>query len=65
MSIVGSIASLASRLMGGITKKLSGAFFDCLQGKDRREKQRKGMKFGPVPAQWAGGLIAEPEGSNE
>jgi uncharacterized protein len=33
VSIVGSIASLASRLMGGITKKMSGAFFDCLKEK--------------------------------
>lgn len=31
--IVGSIANLASRLMGGITKKLSAAFFDCVKEK--------------------------------
>jgi carbon monoxide dehydrogenase subunit G len=33
ISIVGSIASLASRLLGGMTKKLSGAFFDCVKSK--------------------------------
>ena len=31
--VVGSIASLASRLLSGITKKLSGAFFDCVKSK--------------------------------
>ncbi len=29
--VVGTIASLASRLMPGITKKLSGTFFDCFK----------------------------------
>lgn len=29
--VVGTIASLASRMMGGVTKKLSGAFFDCVK----------------------------------
>lgn len=29
--IVGTIASLASRMMVGVTKKLSGAFFDCVK----------------------------------
>jgi len=31
--IVGTIASLAARLMPGITKKLSAAFFDCVKEK--------------------------------
>lgn len=31
--LVGTIASLASRLMGVVTKKLSAAFFDCLKKK--------------------------------
>jgi carbon monoxide dehydrogenase subunit G len=31
--VVGSIANLASRLMGGVTKKLSSAFFDCVKEK--------------------------------
>jgi carbon monoxide dehydrogenase subunit G len=31
--VVGTIASLASRLMGGMTRKLSGAFFDCIKAK--------------------------------
>jgi uncharacterized protein len=31
--IVGTIASLASRFMPGVTKKLSSAFFDCVKEK--------------------------------
>ena len=31
--VVGTIASLASRLMGAVTRKLSDAFFDCLKKK--------------------------------
>ncbi len=33
VSIVGSIASMAARLLGGLTKKLSGAFFECVKSK--------------------------------
>ncbi len=33
ISIVGAIAGLASRMMGGIIKKLSGSFFDCIREK--------------------------------
>jgi carbon monoxide dehydrogenase subunit G len=33
VSIVGTIASLASRLMGGMTRKLSEAFFECIKTK--------------------------------
>ncbi len=33
VTIVGSIASLASRMLGGMTKKLSGAFFECVKSK--------------------------------
>jgi len=38
--IVGSIANLASRLMGGVVKKLSAAFFDCV-----KEKIEEGTKI--------------------
>jgi carbon monoxide dehydrogenase subunit G len=31
--VVGTIASLASRLMGGVTRKLSDSFFECLKKK--------------------------------
>ncbi len=31
--VVGTIASLASRMMGGMTKKLTGAFFECIKAK--------------------------------
>jgi carbon monoxide dehydrogenase subunit G len=33
ISIVGAIAGLASRMMGGIIKKLSGSFFECIREK--------------------------------
>jgi carbon monoxide dehydrogenase subunit G len=31
--IVGTIASLASRMMGGMTKKMTSTFFDCIRSK--------------------------------
>jgi carbon monoxide dehydrogenase subunit G len=31
--VVGTIASLASRLMGGVTRKLTGTFFECVKTK--------------------------------
>jgi len=31
VTINGTIASLASRMMGGVTQKLSGQFFDCVR----------------------------------
>jgi carbon monoxide dehydrogenase subunit G len=33
VNIMGTLASTASRLMGPITKKLAGAFFDCVKSK--------------------------------
>ncbi len=33
ITIVGTIASLASRMMGGVTKKLTGVFFACVKEK--------------------------------
>jgi carbon monoxide dehydrogenase subunit G len=33
VTVVGTIASLASRLMGGMTRKLSEAFFECIKTK--------------------------------
>jgi carbon monoxide dehydrogenase subunit G len=31
VSIYGTIANLANRMMGGLTKKLSGEFFNCVK----------------------------------
>ena len=31
VTITGTIASLASRMMGGVTQKLSGQFFECVR----------------------------------
>lgn len=33
ITISGSIASLATRMMGGMTKKLTGIFFNCVKSK--------------------------------
>ncbi len=33
VTIVGTIASLAARLMGSVTKKLTDSFFGCVRGK--------------------------------
>jgi carbon monoxide dehydrogenase subunit G len=33
ISVVGTIASVAARLMGPVTKKLTGMFFECVKGK--------------------------------
>jgi uncharacterized protein len=41
VNVVGSIASLASRLMGGITKKLSSTFFGCLKEKIEEKQNVK------------------------
>jgi carbon monoxide dehydrogenase subunit G len=33
IAVVGTIASVAARLMSPVTKKLTGVFFDCVKGK--------------------------------
>ena len=33
IAVVGTIASVAARLMGPVTKKMTGMFFDCVKGK--------------------------------
>ncbi|HLF91132.1 MAG TPA: carbon monoxide dehydrogenase subunit G [Anaerolineales bacterium] len=33
IAVVGTIASVAARLMGPVTKKLTGMFFECVKGK--------------------------------
>jgi carbon monoxide dehydrogenase subunit G len=33
VNLVGSVAGLANRVMGGLTKKMSAAFFDCFRQK--------------------------------
>jgi carbon monoxide dehydrogenase subunit G len=38
VTVVGTIASLAARLMGGVTQKLTGAFFDCVKRKIEEKK---------------------------
>lgn len=38
VSVVGTIASLAARLMGGVTQRLTGAFFDSVKREIERKK---------------------------
>jgi len=37
--VVGKIASLASRLLGGVTQKLAGDFFDCVKSNLEKESR--------------------------
>jgi carbon monoxide dehydrogenase subunit G len=37
ITIVGTIASLANRMMGGVTRKLTAIFFKCVKGKIETE----------------------------
>jgi carbon monoxide dehydrogenase subunit G len=39
INVVGSLASTAARLMEGITRNLTNAFFDCVRGKIETEVQ--------------------------
>jgi formylglycine-generating enzyme required for sulfatase activity len=48
VTVVGTIASTAARVMGGVTQKLTGAFFDCV-------KKR-------IEVEVAGEMILVPEG---
>jgi carbon monoxide dehydrogenase subunit G len=38
VTVVGAIASLAARLMGGVTQRLTAAFFDCVKQKIEEKK---------------------------
>ncbi|NJN43687.1 MAG: carbon monoxide dehydrogenase [Anaerolineae bacterium] len=38
IAVVGTIASVAARLMGPVTKKLTGMFFECVKGKIEEPK---------------------------
>ena len=40
VTIVGAIANLAARLMGGVTQRMTAAFFDCVKQQiEKREKR--------------------------
>jgi molybdenum cofactor cytidylyltransferase len=58
VSVVGTIASLAARLMGGIAQKLTNDFFDSVRKKiETLEAPSAGFRFGPVPLEDALGKI--------
>ncbi len=54
VSVVGTIASLAARLMGGVTQKLTGAFFEEVK---KRIEGGRAFRFGPVPLTEAAGKL--------
>lgn len=39
VNVVGTIASLAARLMGGVTQKLTSAFFECVKARIEEQGQ--------------------------
>lgn len=56
VNVVGTIASIAARLMGGVAQRLTDAFFDAVR--QRIEKQDEAeVSFGPMPVSEAVGKI--------
>lgn len=54
VSVVGAIASIAARLMGGVAQKLSEAFFEKIR---QRIEARPEFRFGPVEIAQAEGKL--------
>ena len=58
VTVVGAIASLAARLMGGVTQKLTGIFFEKVRERIEAEpREPRAFRFGPVPLAEALGRI--------
>jgi carbon monoxide dehydrogenase subunit G/molybdopterin biosynthesis enzyme len=54
ISVMGTIASIAARLMGSVAKRLTDAFFDSVR---RRIETEREFRFGPVPLEEAEGKV--------
>src|SRR5262245_40992813 len=54
VSVAGTLASIASRLMGSVAQRLTDAFFDAVR---RRIEAHREFRFGPVPLDQAEGKI--------
>jgi carbon monoxide dehydrogenase subunit G len=54
VSVVGTIASIAARLMGGVAQRLTSAFFEAVR---RRIEAHRPFRFGPFPLDEAEGKI--------
>lgn len=54
VAVVGTIASIAARLMSGVAQRLTDAFFDAVR---RRIEGLRAFRFGPVPLEEAEGKI--------
>jgi molybdenum cofactor cytidylyltransferase len=52
--VVGTIASIAARLMGGVAQRLTDSFFEAIR---RKIEAGAGFRFGPVPLDEAQGRI--------
>src|SRR6185295_16574894 len=59
VTVVGTIASLAARLMGGVTQKLTSAFFEEVKKRIEGEAPAAPtvFRFGPVPLAEAAGKL--------
>jgi len=58
VTVVGAIASLAARLMSGVTHKLTGVFFDAVRARiEAGLVEPRAFRFGPVPLGDATGKI--------
>jgi carbon monoxide dehydrogenase subunit G/molybdopterin biosynthesis enzyme len=54
VSVVGTIASIAARLMGGVAQRLTDAFFEKIR---QQIEARAEFRFGPVPLEQAQGKL--------
>ena len=58
VTVVGAIASMAARLMGGVTQKLTGVFFDLVRQRiEAGMVEPRAFRFGPAPLGEAAGKI--------
>jgi carbon monoxide dehydrogenase subunit G len=53
VNVVGTIASIAARLMGGVAQRLTSAFFESV----RRRIEARVFRFGPLPLDQAAGKV--------
>jgi carbon monoxide dehydrogenase subunit G/molybdopterin biosynthesis enzyme len=54
VNVLGTIASMAARLMGGVAQRLTAAFFEAVR---RRIEAHRPYRFGPCPLEAAEGRI--------
>ena len=57
VNVVGTIASIAARLMGGVAQRLTDAFFEAVRRRIEGENAAAAFTFGPAPLDLAAGAI--------